>query len=95
PKFTRFIQSMAALTEKTRMGREELEKMVVVTKDLKAQCQAQEAEFESLEAQQKKAKDEVNVLMRRIELLMAEKIKVEQRLEDLRLENNRLDAFLQ
>ncbi|KAJ3300045.1 hypothetical protein HK104_005041 [Borealophlyctis nickersoniae] len=69
--------------------------MCNITRELKEQCAIQEKECEDLEADQSRAKGDVDALMKRIEILAGEKIVVQQKLEELKAENARLDAFLQ
>ncbi|KAJ3230063.1 hypothetical protein HDU81_004790 [Chytriomyces hyalinus] len=83
PKFNKFSSNISALSERTRLAREELEKMLTVTAELKEQC-----------ALQALAVGEVESLKKRIESLSGEKTKIESKLEDLRSENARLDAFV-
>ncbi|KAI8620343.1 hypothetical protein BC830DRAFT_1099608 [Chytriomyces sp. MP71] len=94
PKFNKFANNIAALTERTKLAREELEKMLNVTAELKEQCQLQEKETAELEKEQALAVGEVESLKKRIESLTGEKSKIEAKLEDLRNENARLDAFV-
>ncbi|KAJ3318675.1 hypothetical protein HDU76_000757 [Blyttiomyces sp. JEL0837] len=91
PKLSRFAANIAALTERTRLAREELEKMCDVTSQLREQCTLQEKETASLEKEQVAARSEVETMKKRIELLSAEKVKIEAKLEELRAENAKLD----
>ncbi|ORY47770.1 hypothetical protein BCR33DRAFT_714834 [Rhizoclosmatium globosum] len=68
--------------------------MLAVTAELKEQCSLQEKEATALEKEQASALSEVEALKKRIEILSGEKTKVEAKLEDLRNENARLDAFV-
>ncbi|KAI9347014.1 hypothetical protein BDR26DRAFT_855516 [Obelidium mucronatum] len=94
PRFTKFANNISALTERTRTAREELEKMLAVTSELKEQCSLQEKETSALEKEQALAVTEVESLKKRIEVLASEKQKIEAKLEDLRNENSRLDQFV-
>ncbi|KAJ3415205.1 hypothetical protein HDV05_005345 [Chytridiales sp. JEL 0842] len=93
-KFGKFAANIFALTERTRLAREELEKMSDVTSQLREQCELQERETANLEKEQSLAREEVEGLKKRIEGLTAEKSKIEQKLEELRVENAKLDSFV-
>ncbi|KAI9333541.1 hypothetical protein DFJ73DRAFT_799261 [Zopfochytrium polystomum] len=89
----RFAQNIAALTERTRLARQEIEKMVDVTAQLKEQCAIQEKESAALEAEHLDARAELDALRERIDTLSEDKAKIEQRLQELRAESAKLDAF--
>ncbi|TPX62260.1 hypothetical protein PhCBS80983_g00491 [Powellomyces hirtus] len=86
--------SIAQLTERTKNARESLTRMMQLTSQLRDQCSLQEAECESLEAEKLRAKEELEAMVRKVEDLLSEKAKVEQRLEEMKNENVRLDAVL-
>ncbi|KAI9106073.1 hypothetical protein DFS34DRAFT_45132 [Phlyctochytrium arcticum] len=91
---TKWGQTIAALTERTRAARESLEKMTHMTAQLREQCSLQEAECAASETEKTKAKEELDNMIKRVEELVKEKTKVEHRLEELKGENDRLEGFL-
>ncbi|EGF81865.1 hypothetical protein BATDEDRAFT_23536 [Batrachochytrium dendrobatidis JAM81] len=95
PKFQRMVQHIETLLERTKGARHEMERMIQITKELRDQCALQEQECVALEVDQTKVKEEINGLTGRLKTLMSDKISTEQKLEELRLENIKLDAFLQ
>ncbi|KAJ3036179.1 hypothetical protein HDV00_003035 [Rhizophlyctis rosea] len=94
PKFSKLAHNLSLLTDRTRSAREELLRMQSITKELKSQCEIQHQECTSLQSDQVAAKSEVDTLMARIEALAGEKIRIQQKLEELKAENGRLEAFL-
>nr|KAJ3422858.1 hypothetical protein HK105_005942 [Polyrhizophydium stewartii] len=95
PKFQRMVQHIDSLVERTRGVRSEMEQMMQITRELHDQCALQERECAALEGDQAKVKEEIETLTARIQSLMTDKMQTEQRLEELRLENAKLDSYLQ
>ncbi|KAJ3040422.1 hypothetical protein HK097_002559 [Rhizophlyctis rosea] len=94
PKYSKLAHNLALLSDRTRTAREELSRMQSITKELKSQCEIQHQECTSLQSDQQQAKSEVDTLMARIEALAAEKLRVQQKLDELKTENSRLESFL-
>eukprot|EP00842_Homolaphlyctis_polyrhiza_P002820 jgi/Hompol1/3539/HPOL_006597-RA len=94
PKFHRMIQHIEAITERTQNARTELETMIALTRELKEQCLLQEKECASLEEDRLKIKAEITGLNSRLAALSAEKHQTEAKLDELRSENAKLEAFL-
>ncbi|KND02962.1 uncharacterized protein SPPG_02038 [Spizellomyces punctatus DAOM BR117] len=94
PPPTKLAQTISNLTERTRAARESLEKMTQLTAQLREQCNLQDAECAALETEKTRAKEELEGMIKRVEELVKEKVKVEHRLEELRGENDRLESFL-
>ena len=94
-KLGKLSQNISAITDKTRVAREELQRMTEITKELRNQCNLQELECNNLETDQVKVKEEIDNVSKRMESLMSEKKRVELRLEQLRLENAKLEEFLE
>lgn len=69
--------------------------MAEVTRELRQQCSLQESECVSLDSDQTKIKNEIEGATNRMEVLLLEKKRVEQRLEQLRSENGKLEEFLE
>ncbi|KAI8913539.1 hypothetical protein EDD86DRAFT_187572 [Gorgonomyces haynaldii] len=95
PKFQKLVQHIDALSDRSLKAREELERMVNVSNELKMQSQNQEKEILLVEEDQRKTRDEVDSLKTKLQFLLAEKEAVEQRLENLRQENSKLETFIQ
>ncbi|KAJ3128604.1 hypothetical protein HK098_004030 [Nowakowskiella sp. JEL0407] len=94
PKYSRFAANVASLTDRTKNSRVELEKLLQMTKDLQDQVNMQDIEIMNVQNEQQAAKDEVRIVHERIEKLMSEKSNMEQHLQDLKRENDQLEAFL-
>ncbi|KAH6569222.1 hypothetical protein BASA60_008284 [Batrachochytrium salamandrivorans] len=95
PKLLRMVQHIETLLERTKGARHEMEQMIQITKELRGQCDLQKRECDVLETDQTKVKDEIDGLSSRLQTLMSDKMRAKQKLEELRLENIKLDAFLQ
>lgn len=68
--------------------------MMEISVDLKNQCKLQEDECILLEEQQSKVTLELNDIRKKVDTLEREKILLERKLEELRVENDGLEAFL-
>ena len=68
--------------------------MMEISVDLKNQCKLQEDECILLEDQQSKVTLELNDIRKKVDTLEREKILLERKLEELRVENDGLEAFL-
>ena len=89
-KFDKFLLVIQTFTQRIKTAKEELEKSCAITSDLQIQCEIQARECNVLEDEQKNAKNDVNNLIRQLENLTAEKIKIEQALDEMKMENSRL-----
>lgn len=94
PKLTAMVKHIDALVDKTQKSRKELEAMMMLSGELKDQCLIQEKECVVLDAEQHKILEEMSDLRSRVDTLASEKRLMEYKLEELRLENNELEAFL-
>ncbi|KAI8898529.1 hypothetical protein BC833DRAFT_589450 [Globomyces pollinis-pini] len=94
PKLIAIVKHVDNLIEKTQKARHELESTMQISLDLKDQCRVQEEECLVLEEEHKRISDEMGTLKDRVTQLAAEKAVMESKLEELRIENNELEAFL-
>ncbi|KAJ2993487.1 hypothetical protein HDV02_002283 [Globomyces sp. JEL0801] len=94
PKLIAIVKHVDNLIEKTQKARHELESTMQISLDLKDQCRVQEEECLVLEEEHKRISDEMGTLKDRVTQLANEKAVMESKLEELRIENNELEAFL-
>lgn len=93
-KFAKLTASITAFSIRIRAAQEELEKASVFTKDLETQCSIQERQCVQLEEEQRAVSDEVGGLVGKIEGMLAERVKIEAKYEELKAENAKLDALI-
>ncbi|KAJ3259581.1 hypothetical protein HK103_002135 [Boothiomyces macroporosus] len=94
PKFAMIIKHIDVLVDRTQKSRQELELLMQTSIEIKNQCKIQQEECRVLDNEQKRVSDEMGELRDRVHTLQAEKTVMERKLEELRLENDELEAFL-
>ena len=94
-KLGRLSNNIDAVIDKTRTAREELTRMTEITSELKAQTEIQQVECQNLESDQQRIRDDIESVTRRMEILLAEKKRVEERLASMKDQNNKLEDFLE
>jgi hypothetical protein len=94
PKLNSMVKHIDGLIEKSRKVKTELTGMVDIFVDLKNQCKVQEQEVGLLDVEQKRVTEETTELKTKVEVLFSEKQALEKKLEELKLENDELEAFL-
>ncbi|KAJ3324947.1 hypothetical protein HDV06_005535 [Boothiomyces sp. JEL0866] len=94
PKFAMIIKHIDVLVDRTQKSRQELEILMQTSIEIKNQCKIQQEECRVLDNEQKRVTDEMGELRDRVHTLQAEKTVMERKLEELRLENDELEAFL-
>lgn len=94
-KLGRLSDNIDAVIDKTRSAREELERMTDITNELKAQSEIQQLECQNLESDQRQIREDIQNVTRRMEILLAEKKRVEERLAAMKDQNNKLQEFLE
>jgi chromosome segregation ATPase len=94
PKLNSMVRHIDTLIEKTKKVRNELSGMIQTSVDLKEQCKFQEQEVALLDQEQQRVSNETNELRNKVEQLANEKVALEKKLEELKLDNDELEAFL-
>lgn len=94
-KLGRLSDNIDAVIDKTRSAREELERMTEITRELKAQTEIQQMECQNLESDQRQIREDIENVTKRMEILLAEKKRVEERLATMKDQNNKLQEFLE
>jgi chromosome segregation ATPase len=93
-KLGRLSDNIDAVIDKTRSATDELLRMKEITKELRAQAEIQKEECKTLESDQRHIKEDIESVTKRMEILLAEKKRVEKRLEAMKDQNNKLQEFL-
>jgi hypothetical protein len=94
-KLGRLSHNIDAVIEKTTLAREELMRMTEITRELKAQTEIQQEECRTMELDQQHIRQDIESVTKRMEMLLAEKKRVQDRLEAMKDQNNKLQEFLE
>lgn len=95
PKLATMVKHIENLVQKTINARKELQSMMLTSVELKEQCLIQKKENEQIEENHKKIGEEMLELKGKVTTLNNEKVIIERKLEELKLENDELEAFLE
>jgi uncharacterized protein (DUF3084 family) len=94
PKLQAMVRHVDLLVERAQKARHELNSMIQASIDLRDQCRVQKQECTLIDAEQKRVQEELVELRLKVTQVSHEKQVMEKKLDDLKLENDELEAFL-